>query len=132
MKRLYFGILAAVMLVLTACGASGATEGPVTIEIEADFSARPVVGTFEITEGADVLGCSSGTSVDEWVAEDSVLTTMTCTSGSNSGTFTADFDPDGPWSIVDSSGDFVGLQGSGDFLERDTGSTFTGDIEFAP
>jgi hypothetical protein len=37
--------------------------GPVTIENEVDFTSRPdtgVIGTFEVTESADVLGCTSG------------------------------------------------------------------------
>jgi hypothetical protein len=132
MKRSRFGFLAAGMLVISACGASAPAEGPVIIETEADFSIRPVVGTFEVTEGADVLGCSGGTFVDEFIAEDSVLKVMTCTSGSNDGTFTADFDPNGGWSIVEPGGDFVGLQGSGEFAQVDDGETFTGDIEYAP
>ena len=132
MKNSRIGILVAAALVMSACAATAGTEGPVTIETEADFSTRPVVGTFDVTEGADLLGCSSGTFVDEFVAEDSVLKIMTCTSGDNAGTLTTDFDPDGPWSIVEPTGDFVGLTGSGDFSNVDEVETFTGDIAYTP
>lgn len=132
MKNSRIGILVAAALVMSACAANAGTEGPLTIETEADFSTRPVVGTFDVTEGADLLGCSSGTFVDEFVAEDSVLKIMTCTSGDNAGTFTTDFDPDGPWSIVEPTGDFVGLTGSGDFSNVDEVEIFTGDIAYTP
>ena len=127
MKYSSFGFLVAVGLVMSACAATG--PAAITIETDADFSTRPVVGTFEVTEGADALGCSSGTFIDEFVANDSVLKVMTCTSGPNDGTFTADFDPSGLWSIVDPTGDFEGLTGSGVFSAVDNVETFTGDID---
>ncbi len=106
--------------------AAGAATGPVTIVVNVDFSGRPVVGTFEVTEGADILGCSTGTFEDTFdEATRDVSKLMTC-SGPDTGTFTILFDPDGydtgagehagPWSILDGSADFAGLQGEGDYL----------------
>lgn len=123
------------------------TAGPVTIVTQADFSDRPVVGSFEVTVGADLLGCSNGTFVDDFVARDDIKKVMTCDSGSNEGIFTLVFalngpdagpgDENGPWSVVEGSGGFVGLQGSGDWsmVEATDGSdqgveTLTGDIEY--
>lgn len=128
------------MLFVAACGSDEPISGPITIEDHGDFSTRPVVGTFEVTEGADTLGCSNGTFEDAFdeVTED-VTKVMTCSEG-DTGTFTIIFDPDGydtgpgenngPWRIVDATADFTGLQGEGDFwLISDVG-TFAGDIEY--
>ena len=133
------------MLFVSACGSDTPTSGPITIETEADFGTRPVVGTFELTEGADILGCSNGTFEDTFdeVTED-VTKLMTC-SEPNTDTFTILFDPDGydtgpgdgngPWSILEGTGDFTALQGEGDFWVVSTGpdtgvETLTGDIEY--
>ena len=133
------------MLFVSACGSDTPTSGPITFETESDFSTRPVVGTFELTEGADILGCSNGTFEDTFdeVTED-VTKLMTC-SEPNTGTFTILFDPDGydtgagehngPWRILDGSADFADLQGEGDYLHshdlpETSVETFTGDIEY--
>jgi len=125
--------------------AGAPTSGPVTIETEPDFSTRPVAGTFEVTEGADILGCSNGTYVDTFddVTAD-VTKLMTC-SEPDTGTFTILFDPDGydtgpgeqngPWRILEGTGDLGGLQGEGDFWMGPDASgteveTYTGDIEY--
>jgi hypothetical protein len=115
------------------------TAGPVTIETELDLSDTPNGGTFEITIGADVLGCSSGTFVqmdsETFAKKDSV---MTCESGSNTGTFSIVYDPENfNWNVLESSGDFAGLQGEGRFSFVFTSAnvideTFTGDIEYTP
>ena len=139
------GYLAAILLVAAACGDDTPKAGPVTIETEIDFSAEPFQGTFEVTEGADILGCSSGTFSDTPRADD-IRKDLTCETGSNEGTFTAVFIPDpdtpgpgdenGPWSILESTGAFTGLQGGGDFSvvyadDAPTGvETLTGDIEY--
>jgi hypothetical protein len=132
------------MLFVSACGSDTPTSGPITFETESDFSTRPVVGTFEVTEGADILGCSNGTFEDTFdeVTED-VTKLMTC-SEPNTGTFTILFDPqdipgpgehNGPWRVLDGSADFADLQGEGDYLHshdlpETSVETFTGDIEF--
>ena len=114
------------------------TAGPVTIETVLDLSDTPNHGTFEITVGADVLGCSSGTFVQR-ESETSVRKShaMTCESGSNAGTFTISYDPTDSfrWNVLESSDDFAGLQGEGlfSFVLPDPNSveeTFTGDIEY--
>jgi hypothetical protein len=121
---------------------SPAAAVPVTIETEVEFGPRPNVGTFEVTVGADVLGCSNGTSVDTYDgATVATIKVMTCTNG-GTGTFTirlemdVAYDENGPWSISDGSADFAGLQGDGDYLMVTGGATpvgfetITGHIEY--
>jgi hypothetical protein len=147
MRYLYFGFLALVLLLAAACSDDTPTEGHVTIVTQADTSDQPVVGTFEVTGGADVLQCSGGTFEDELVAPRNLLKVFTCESGSNEGTFTAKFNitsqrvagslvDSGPWSVVEGSDDFVDLQGGGEWsvVYSADGSegveTWTGDINY--
>jgi hypothetical protein len=135
-----------VVLVVAACSSDEPAAGPVTFENEVDFSFRPVAGTFEVTEGADVLGCSSGIFVDSGSPNDGIERVYTCDSGSNEGSFTASFNfeaeefeesDNGTWTVVEGSDDFVDLQGSGDWsiVYEATGpdigvGTWTGDINY--
>ena len=59
MRHLLAGLIAAIALTTAACGGDTPTEGPVTIETDADLVSG--IGTFTVTEGADILGCSAGT-----------------------------------------------------------------------
>lgn len=113
------------------------TAGPVTIKTDIDRSVSPLSGTFEVTVGADVLGCSAGTLVSmnsETFLKDEHV--MTCESGPNTGTFTIIYDPTetSRWNVLESSDDFAGLQGEGRIsfvLGRSSvAETFTGDIEY--
>ena len=137
LRSLMLGMV--MMLVVAACSADGEPPaGPVTIEAKLDVSTRPIGGTFEVTEGADVLGCSAGTFVDDPSGVE-LKRVMTCT-GPNTGTFTHSFDPggydtgpgemNGPWRIVDATADFTGLQGGGDWWAVGTTETITGDIDY--
>jgi len=105
------------------------TAGPVTIKTDVDRSVSPLSGTFEVTVGADVLGCSSGTVVqmesDSFGKKDNV---MTCESGTNTGTFTIIYDATDTsrWNVLESSDDFAGLQGEG----RISFVLGAGDIEY--
>jgi hypothetical protein len=147
MRYLRFGFLALVLLLAAACSDDTPKEGPVTFVNQVDFSFRPVAGTFEVTEGADVLGCSSGAFVDAGSPDTGIERVYTCDSGSNEGSFTSTFNFDarepetisdnGTWSIVEGSDDFAGLQGSGDWsiVYEQTGpdlgvGTWTGDINY--
>ena len=125
---------------IAACGSDEPAAGPLTIQTDPDFSTRPVVGTFEVTEGADTLGCSNGTYEDTFdEATEDVSKLMTC-SEPGTGTFTMIFDPDGydsgpgerngPWGIADATADFTGLNGEGDFWMIDDAETYAGDIEY--
>ena len=126
------------VLFVAACSSDEPASGPITIEAKLDVSARPIAGKFEVTEGADVLGCSAGKFVDD-PSGDELKRVMTC-SGPNTGTFTHSFDPlgydtgpgeqNGPWRIVDATADFTGLQGGGDWWGIGTTETITGDIEY--
>ncbi len=120
--------------------------GPITIEYKLDVSTQPIVGTFEVTEGSDILGCSAGTFVDDAGFPD--VNRVTTCSGPNTGNFIIAFDPEGydtgpgdqngPWRVVDGVADFTGLQGGGDWAgfgpEPQVGiiETITGNIEFTP
>ena len=134
--RRWFGYLAAILLLAAACGGDTPTAGPVTIETKVDRSESPLQGTFEVTVGADVLGCSSGTLVSmnsETFGKDDHV--MTCESGPNAGTFTIIYDfSESRWNVLESSDDFAGLQGEGrmSFVlgETTVEETFTGDIEY--
>ena len=147
MQYLRFGFLALVLLLLTAaCSDDTPKEGPVTIENQVDFSFRPVAGTFVVTEGADVLGCSSGAFVDSGSPDTGIERVYTCESGSNEGSFTTSFNfeaeeleesDNGTWTVVEGSDDFVDLQGGGDWSivyptdGPDIGvGTWTGDIKY--
>jgi hypothetical protein len=110
------------MVLTTSIAGASAPQGPVTIVTAVDFSDFPIEGTFIVTVGADTLGCSSGTFVDAPFGF-SVRKEFTCSSG-GTGKFTANFQPlpkpgpgdaNGQWNIVEATGDFAGLRGSGDF-----------------
>jgi hypothetical protein len=146
MRYLYFGFLTFVLLLTAACSDDTPKEGPVTMVNAVDFASRPVTGTFEVTEGADVLECSAGTFVDSGSPNEGIQRVYTCDSGSNVGSFTASFNfeaeefelsDNGTWSVVEGSDDFVDLQGSGDWsiVYEATGpdvgvGTWTGDINY--
>lgn len=101
---------------LVAACATKPTQGSVAITTHIDFTTEPPHGTFEVTDGADVLGCSSGTFVDTPTAPGTIHKEFTCESGTKTGTFTAEFSPDrGFWKMVDATNDFSGLSGEGDF-----------------
>jgi hypothetical protein len=140
-------VVMVMVLLVAACSSDDEpASGPVTFETELDFSFRPVTGTFEVTEGADVLGCTSGTFVDSGSPDEGVERVYTCDSGSNEGSFTATFNfeankfeesDNGTWTVVEGSDDFVGLQGSGDWsiVYEATGpnigvGAWTGDINY--
>lgn len=133
----------------TAASDDTPKEGPVTIANQVDFTFRPVTGTFEVTEGADVLGCSSGSFQDSGSPNEGVARVYTCEAGSNEGSFTSDVSflaeantesDSGTWTISEGSDDFVGLQGGGDWsIVYAVGGdpnvavgTWTGDISFTP
>jgi hypothetical protein len=134
------------VLIVAACSSDEPAAGPVTIGNEVDFSSRPVAGTFEVTEGADILGCYSGTFVDSGSPNEGIQRAYTCDSGSNEGSFTTSFNfeaeefeesDNGTWTVVEGSDDFVDLQGSGDWtiVYEATGpdvgvGTWTGDINY--
>jgi hypothetical protein len=129
----------AMMLFVAACSEDKPSAGPVAFQSVIDLSGSPRIGTFEVTTGADVLGCSSGTQVRTRLSETSWSDVMTCESGSNTGTFTIHYSNRAlfVWDVRSSSDEFVGLQGEGnwDFSLTGRGSieeTSTGDIEYTP
>jgi hypothetical protein len=102
---------------LVAACAPGPTQGAVTIITRIDFTKKPLQGSFEVTQGAAVLGCVRGTFVDRPITAIAGHKEFTCTSGTKKGTFTAKvYPPRGPWQIVDATDDFRGLSGAGDFF----------------
>jgi hypothetical protein len=159
MRRGWLAGLVVVALLGAACGDdddgdAAPTSGPVTIETQITFSATEAFsGTFEVAEGADVLGCSSGSFVDDGRVEVEggelfeITKVLTCESGPKVGTISVLFIPGqdvddseretGPWVGTEGTGDFEGLGGGGDFEvvydSETTGvETFTGTVEFGP
>lgn len=118
------------------------SSSPVVIAADLRIDASVVTGPFEVTTGADALGCDSGR-VFVTDLGDVQRATMTCESGSSGGTFVVEFVPElvgdeqfgGPWEIDAPTDDFVGLAGSGEIdAVRDVSAgtmtqTFTGEIE---
>ena len=119
--------------------------GAITIETVVDLSGVPEVGTFVVTEGAEVLGCSNGTLEGvEQIA--GIASELTCESGPKSGVITLLFFPgdgpglgdlNGPWNVEDATGDFAGLEGEGDWWTVEdpdspaADDTYTGEIRFS-
>jgi hypothetical protein len=115
MRLLIWLVLVVAVGTLVAACATGPTQSSVAITTQIDFSGEAPNGTFEVNEGADVLGCSSGTFADSQT-ESGLHKEFTCESGTKTGTFTAEFSPpSGPWKIVDATDEFSGLSGEGDF-----------------
>lgn len=153
MRRLVaLATTAALAMVLAISTNATAARPGVEVEIvtELDFSSPPFVGTFEVTQGADVLGCSAGTFVDvqaSYEAADptAILKTLTCTEAA--GSFTVLFRPTqapdrpgdawGHWTVVrQSTGVFAGLHGRGEFsveVDPPVGvELFSGRVEVHP
>jgi hypothetical protein len=55
-----FAILVISSLLVAGCGTAAATKGRITITTKINFSAWRRAGAFEVSEGADILGCSTG------------------------------------------------------------------------
>ena len=134
-------VLAAVVAsFVVACSGDEPASGPVTIEATmTSFPPSPLGGTFDVTEGADVLGCTAGTFEDMEPSGVDIDRVMTC-SDPDAGTFTIAFDPggyatgpggdaNGPWRVAD-AGDFAGLQGEGDWWATGTSETLVGEIAY--
>ena len=131
------------LLVLTltalAAGCGGDDEDPVgdagassvTVMTEIDFNEEPFTGTFEVTEGADALGCMTGTFVDT-AGDEEIEKTFTCADGVKEGTFTALIvlpTEEGeltPWRIIEATEDFAGLEGEGEFSVDENDEEKTG------
>jgi hypothetical protein len=121
--------------------------GPVTFETSLatgiNYREQPFQGSFEVTEGADTLGCSAGTWEDARNDEpgdlQSVSKLMICSEG-DTGTFTINYIPgaydtgpgdnNGPWHIEAATADFTGLQGEGDWWTVGEAEMLMGDIEY--
>jgi hypothetical protein len=104
----------------------------VTIEFPFDISNQSqTVGTFEVTEGADELGCEAGTAVNNGISAEIIATVMDC----DGGTITVHFDPEadpagggafiGQWNIVEGTGDFERLGGGGELTSVRDSETLT-------
>ena len=113
-------------LLASGCSSEAApSSGEVEIETTADASNAPeIVGTLEVTEGADVLGCESATTERTATPDDPEgrpvdVFTATCETGTRQGTFDVSYvgetEDSGTWEITGATDDFAGLAGSGDF-----------------
>ena len=118
----------------TEPAAAEPAEENVTVEGEIDFETAS--GSFTVTTGSEVLGCKAGTQ-EEMDGAAGVEKTLTCESGTRSGSFTITFvPPEGTWNVTGSTGDFEGLSGGGEWsgqvsADGSTGSdTWSGEISF--
>lgn len=139
-------------LLLGTASTAAATSpfGPVTIVTNIDFSTFPFHGTFQVGDGASLLGCTRGTFVDHPASfpvfsAAAKFKDLTCTAGQASGSsFTVVFQPtpapgpglgNGHWEVFTGTGAFANLQGGGDFSVVPTGpstgmETLTGAVQF--
>jgi hypothetical protein len=123
--------------------AAVAETGPVTIETRVDLAATQSAGTFQVTDGADLLGCSAG-AMTEYGGPNGITNVLTCEDGDREGTLTLRWqilnsaegpgEVNGPWNVVESSGDFADLNGEGMWSGNSDGDiglgSFPGTIEF--
>ena len=132
---------------LVACGDdddAGPSSGDVVIKMTFDASNAPdIVGTAEVTEGSDVLGCEQATALRTATPDDPEGRaidgfTATCEEGQRSGTFDIamtfeDIDL-GTWEVTATAGDFDALTGGGDFSvdaeTSDQATTLTGSVSY--
>ncbi|MFT7599593.1 MAG: hypothetical protein ACI8TP_002528 [Acidimicrobiales bacterium] len=116
------------------------------IETAVTNSASGFEGTFVVTEGADVLGCSGGSLVGSEGPSQQIrglIQELTCDGGSAVGTLRiyieasgwhGDRDVTGPWVIDSGDGDFADFTGNGalaaDLVGRGEsgGATCTGEL----
>ena len=153
--RALAAILATASFLLIGSASTAATTspfGPVTIVTSIDFSTFPFHGTFQVVDGASLLGCTGGAFVDHPASfpvpsGSAIQKDLTCTDGSAAGSsFTVIFRPtpapgpglaNGHWQVFMGTGAFANLQGGGDFSVVPTGpttgmETLTGTIQFVP
>lgn len=140
-------VATSLLLMLGVVPAAGTMpSGPVTIVTDISFAEFPFRGTFKVTEGSTLLGCSKGTFVDTPHAFGEIEKMFTCKRGGK-GDFTFLFlptlapgpgDANGHWQVLEGTGDFSNLRGEGDFSvvffpETMSGvETLTGSIHFDP
>lgn len=126
---------------------AGAESTPVAIDMATDITTQVDVGEFTITEGADVVGCSTGRFFNTDQDDGSVSSTLTCESGPGEGDLKLQFEPtlvegqedefEGSWTFTAGTGDFNGLEGGGELSAlRDISvgtidQTLTGDVAIA-
>jgi hypothetical protein len=118
-------------------------NGSIVIETITTLTDEPPGGTFEVTEGADVLGCTGGSFVDTFPdSGPPIIKTLTCESGvTTGGTVTISYNLDSPglgdengrWRIDDATGSYTGLNGGGSIAlyftsDTTTTETITGDV----
>jgi poly(3-hydroxybutyrate) depolymerase len=86
--------------------------------VEIRTTVSPPEGTFEVTAGADALGCERGTLIDDAFQWTGFSSSYHCESGEHSGSgFSMYLVPDtNEWSITTGTGGFEGVEASG-FIE---------------
>lgn len=120
--------------------------GGESIVIESDVDFATAIGTFTVDEGAELLGCSSGSLAQRGGPQGphGVTNTFICEDGDRQGTFTFAWKiidgakgpgtDNGLWSVLATTGDFAGLTGDGlgsGVVDGDTATmSFPGAIEY--
>ncbi|MEM9037160.1 MAG: serine hydrolase domain-containing protein [Actinomycetota bacterium] len=105
-----------------APAAEPSATGEITVAVVIDFETGD--GVWDVTDGADVLGCDGGSSVEGGFAAGTERT-LSCDDGERSGTIVIRFAPEpvapdsdefaSDWTVHAATGDFVGLRGGGDW-----------------
>ncbi len=128
----------------TGEASSSQTGGEIAITAAIEFDSG--TGTFEVHQGADIVGCEAGSFADEDLAAN-IERTLTCELGERTGTFTVQFRPEpdesgepgeftSEWTVEGATGDFVGLQGGGDWAavmhvdESGADESWSGEVVF--
>ena len=114
------------------------------IEITAAIVFGESAGSFQISEGSDVLGCAMGTFEEAPLAA-TIERTFTCDMGERACSFVLHFFPEptadptefaSDWTVEDATWDFAGLTGEGGFAalvdedESGAAETWTGEVTF--
>ena len=138
MKKISLILLSVLTIAFSVSGStlvpvvSGTPKAPVTIVTAIDFSSFPFHGTFAVTVGSDILGCSKGNFVDTPlviappIGGAAIKKAFTCNTGPGAGgSFTVLFEPfvafvsrgnvNGQWRVLEGTGFFATLHGQGDF-----------------
>lgn len=158
MKRILMVSAVVLLLLVGLAPTAGAIQpdGPVRIWTVLDFSTVPFTGTFAVTQGAEILGCASGSFVDHAAGQGrgymSSIVRKEFYCAPEPGEDGPDFvvkinanpsnpgpgDFNGYWVFWKGTGDFAGLRGNGeisvwfDFANERLNEEITGVVHYDP
>ena len=105
--------------------AAPSTAGDIAVVARIDFETGG--GTWEVTDGTDVLGCDGGSFTEDGFAA-GIERTLSCEDGERAGTIVVRFSPEpvepdsddfaSDWTVHAATGDFVGLRLHGHAVDK--------------